>query len=259
MDKHEVDLWGFDKGVPFKFVDSWRGRQDAHREPKRPWHGYTMFFQYECPDPDEYGAQLCSMMGMPTTPKVQFNEKANVYMDVVPYSETYHVHPHFTMAACNDTKGPRWKALPARSDYFTGKSSTVMAARRLALSKSKTRGPKKRRQAIVARANAELQQVQALGASTTTLVSDHLPDHGLAFHDRRPLVGGSTGPSPFKAGHSGGEYSDMGDAMDVDYDNALQGLPSGVLDPYTLSAARTKPEHNNKFKKRLGAKKTKTT
>ena len=41
--------------------------------------------------------------------------------------------------------------------------------------------------------------------------------------------------------------------MDVD----LEGPPSSVLDPFPLAAARTKPEHNNKFKKRLGAKKTK--
>ena len=47
------------------------------------------------------------------------------------------------------------------------------------------------------------------------------------------------------------------DDMDVDYDNAIGLSPSGVSDPEPLFATRTKPEHNNKFKKRLGAKKTK--
>ena len=102
----------FDNGVPFSLVDSWQNRQDAHRDLKRPWRGYTAYFDHTCNDTDAYSAKLCSMMDTPMKPKVTFNEKSNVYVDVVPYSEIYHEHPHFLIAVC-DAQGPRWKESPS--------------------------------------------------------------------------------------------------------------------------------------------------
>ena len=248
----------FDNGKPFSFTDSWRHKHDAHRELKRPWRGYTAFFEHTCLDTDAYIAKICSVTDVPMASKVQINESANTYVNVTPYSEMYHTHPHFLMAVSDDIKGPRWKALPARSDYFTGKSATVMAARRQALSKSKPRGLRKRRQRILQDANAELERVKALG---DTVQEHFLPASFGAAQDHdfskasSPFSFGGPRPSPFKESspsHIGGEEF-SGSAMEVD----SEGLPSGVSDPYPLSAARTKPEHSNKFKKRLGAKKTK--
>ena len=105
---------------------------------------------------------MCSIMDTPLTSRVHFNETQNTIHDVVPYSEMYHMHPHFIIAICGDDQCPRWKTPPARSDYFTGKSSMVMAARRKALHKIK-KGARKKRKAILQAANTEPQRVQQLG------------------------------------------------------------------------------------------------
>ena len=92
----------FDNGVPFSLVDSWHNRQDAHRPLKRPWTGHTTFFEHTCHDVDAYTAKLCSIMDTHMTTRIQFNEQQNTYHDIVPYSEMYHVHPHFILAFCDD-------------------------------------------------------------------------------------------------------------------------------------------------------------
>ena len=216
----------FDNGVPFNLTDSWQNRNDAHRELKRPWRGYTAFFDHECPNIDACSTKLCSLNDTHMTTRVQFQEHKNTYHDVVPYSETYHVHPHFILAACdNATQGPRWKSLPSRSDYFTGKSSAVMTARRQAMSKAKAKGARKRRRAIIQAANAELQRTEELG----DIVMAHAPIP--LVHSREETAftafssGGTTRPSPFKASHSGGEEFRGNNDMDVDMDNSI-GLPA---------------------------------
>ena len=57
--------------------------------------------------------------------RVQFNEPADYHL-VTPNSEMYHDHPHRILASSNERK-----VNPSRAAFFTGKSSTMMKARRL--------------------------------------------------------------------------------------------------------------------------------
>ena len=63
---------------------------------------------------------------MPQQKMTCFDTNAEI-ISVTPYYETYHKHPHYLLAGAQG-----WKANPSRSDFFTGKSATVMKARKRA-------------------------------------------------------------------------------------------------------------------------------
>jgi hypothetical protein len=80
--------------------------------------------------------------------QLQFNTQPEI-VEVQPYSESLIVHPHFIVATSSG-----WKRVPARSDPFTGKSSTVMQARRSELHKRfGSPAAKGRRRSILQQAN----------------------------------------------------------------------------------------------------------
>ena len=56
---------------------------------------------------------------------IAFNEDRNSDHGITPYSETYHMHPHSILATATG-----WKVNPSRAHFFTGKSTTVVQARR---------------------------------------------------------------------------------------------------------------------------------
>ena len=69
---------------------------------------------------------------MSRTKSVRFDHSLDSYQFVTPYSEIYgQSHPHTLLATATG-----WKANPARADFFTGKNSAVMHARRKEASKT---------------------------------------------------------------------------------------------------------------------------
>ena len=80
--------------------------------------------------------------------EISFSDQVETF-EVPAYSEAYHSHPHFLLATATG-----WKAPPSRSDHFTGKSSNVMASRRLLLAKKFGNSSAKRhRRQLIIRAN----------------------------------------------------------------------------------------------------------
>ena len=117
-------------GKHFSFTDSWKHHNTAHSRLSRPWKGATVFFDHTCADIDACVANMCALHNnpfasndvpmRPSNQCVRFADSDTVF-NVTPYSEIYGTHPHFLLATASG-----WKRAPQRSDYFTGKSSTVM-------------------------------------------------------------------------------------------------------------------------------------
>ena len=93
------------------------------------WVGIATFFDYGCADVDDHVQRLCALhdtdVHMRSVNHVTFDEASNTHYDMTGYSEVYHAHPHTILLTAEG-----WKPNPSRADFFTGKSSTVMKARR---------------------------------------------------------------------------------------------------------------------------------
>ena len=122
----------YDNGTKFSFTNSWRNPEAANVHLRRPWRGITCFFNRSCKSIDDQINLIASMHDVKMTihKKVDFNLDHIDIVEIQPYAETLPVHPHLIVATANG-----WKRIPSRSDPFTGKSSTVMTARRLELSR----------------------------------------------------------------------------------------------------------------------------
>ena len=93
------------------------------------WVGTTTFFDYGCVHVDDHIHRLCALhetdVNMRQAKHVTFDEASNTHYDITGYSEVYHAHPHAMLSIAAG-----WKFHSSRADFFTGKSSTVMKARR---------------------------------------------------------------------------------------------------------------------------------
>ena len=121
----------YDSGRAFMVRDNWRDTENAHRSLLRAWQGNTYYFDETCADVDMCIAQMCALhtdVERQTCRTVRVNEDITQRFDITPYSEMYHAHPHHILS----TKSG-WKDTPSRADAFTGKSATVMKARRVAI------------------------------------------------------------------------------------------------------------------------------
>ena len=93
------------------------------------WVGTTTFFDYGCAHVDEHLHRLCTLhdsdVNMRQAKHVTFDEASNTHYDMIGCSGVYHAHPHTMLATAAG-----WKSNPTRADFFTGRSSTVLKARR---------------------------------------------------------------------------------------------------------------------------------
>ena len=108
-----------------------------------------------------------------------------VVHEIVPYSEMYEVHPHFLLSTSSG-----WKRMPPRADPFTGKSATVLKARRKAAKKRlSSRSAKKARQSILNAANQQAKDLEKIG-ETLVSAAPHLvtEDYQLDLVDSHDFV-----------------------------------------------------------------------
>ena len=155
----------------------------AHATLKRPWMGSTYFFDNGCVDVDGKLNKIFALHDARVPHKRSITFAAVTTDDIVavtPYSECYHNHPHFILATSSG-----WKPNPSRSDFFTGKSSLVMKARRLAIRPLlNSRAARAHRKKVILQANEELAvERDALQTLATALQSTN---HGALDH--KPLL-----------------------------------------------------------------------
>ena len=118
----------YSNGEDFSIFDSWK---TSHHNLKLPWTGTTTFYGRQCNNVDAHIDRLYNLqsaaldVNMPQSKYVRFDQSRNSYETVTPYSEIYDSHPHRLLATSTG-----WKRNPDRADFFTGKRSAVMQARR---------------------------------------------------------------------------------------------------------------------------------
>ena len=184
-----------DDGRTFAYSDSWRNSELTNAELRRPWTGITCFFSRHCQHIDEHIARITSIhdVQMRQKKEIRFSDQIET-LEVPAYSEAYHSHPHFILATATG-----WKASPSRSDHFTGKSSNVMASRRLLLAKKfGNSSAKRRRRQLIIRANDspmdvdnqspksndEALDVPVLWMTTATVMTSPMPWRSIENHQR---------------------------------------------------------------------------
>lgn len=116
--------------------------------------GSTYFFDDDCEIIERQIKQISALFDvrMPQRKSVAFTtDTTDDIVAVTPYSERYHNHPDFILATSTG-----WKPNPSRSDFFTGKSSLVMKARRSAIRPLlNSRTARAHRKKVILRANEE--------------------------------------------------------------------------------------------------------
>ena len=117
----------YSNGKDFSIFDSWK---TSHHNFKLPWTGTTTFDGRQCNNVDAHIDRLYTLkstaldVDMPQHKSATFDQSHDSYHSVTPYSEMHHDHPHIISASDG------WKINPSRADFFSGKSSAVMQARR---------------------------------------------------------------------------------------------------------------------------------
>ena len=168
---------------------------------------------------------------------VRFASNVEIF-DIALYSEQYELHPHHILATSNG-----WKRAPTRSDPFTGKSALVMRARRKSIKKSLcSRSARRIRQQILAAANLAIQNLNEV---YDTYQEIHKPTHMETEMIHRPATAPTSQSMEIED-----EYGK--DHMDISMVARPQPRACG-----SIFAARTPPANQNKFQKRVGAKKAK--
>ena len=217
----------------FAHVDSWRSRQNDFLHGGK-WWGTTILFSHDCHDMDGIIARLSQDVVMKRAGErsVRFSPHVEAH-DIVPYAEQYELHPHHLLATASG-----WKRAPARSDPFTGKSSLVMRARRKAVKKSLCSSrARKFRQQILAAANSSL--------ADTNEIYGKYRDKCKPEHMETDMT--ATQPT----GEINVDFMDISVMKNTEF---TEPYPEA---PRSLFATRTKPLNQNKYQKRMGAKKAK--
>ena len=199
-------------------------------------HVYDVF-EYDCATMVDHVQQLCALheseIHMCPARRVTLDEASKTFYDVTGYSETYHAHPHTLLATATS-----WKTNPSRADLITGKSSTVMKARRNSIRTSMKPAVARKTQLNIL---AEYQKLQAA-----------LSTHQSPLQGSTPLGGeGSYNCLDIDMDASNIMDVDMTDHRDIDGANMLSCVRG------TIFSTRTKPVAKNRYQKRLGAKKAK--
>ena len=193
--------------------------------------------------------------------KIHFAPKsADEIIEIPPYSECYHKHPHEILATASG-----WKTLPLRADWFTGKSHVVMRDRRQKIAKAfKRRHVKAHRRKVIAVANEELKKFQRIDEFLADVIMTDHPDPVRRYDISTGAVGHHQLDSWPADRSSHSVTGDVGIGMDTAMSNGTNDDDVNMdtsepmdIEPMHIKATRTKPSNANKYKKRMGAKKAK--